>query len=210
MSIYDEEPKLASMTLQDLILQLESAFQNPQPSERWAMYRLINPVIDYANQKLGLTPYFEYNQTSLHGTHQSVDIALLDGDERPQIFIEAKRADRKVSPEQIEKYLEETDCGVVTNGFIWILCYAGKHEPISLYQDGLSSDSLTRIVDFVQGSLSIAGKENTTDDVYVNPVKPKKVINKVKASRPTHAVTSIISKQEFDVFIDSAPNRPSS
>lgn len=100
------------MTFEELVNYLERQFAHPQPSERWAMYRLINPVIDYSTQETGLIPYFEYNQTSAHGTHQSVDIALLDKDSEPRIFIEAKRADRRVSPEQIEKYLESSDRGI--------------------------------------------------------------------------------------------------
>jgi hypothetical protein len=108
-----------NMDIDFLIKLLENNFANSQPSERWAMYRLINPVVDYANQSLGYTPYFEYNQTSSHGTHQSVDIALLDETYTPRIFVEAKRADRKISPEQIEKYLDVMDHGVVTNGYIW-------------------------------------------------------------------------------------------
>ena len=84
------------INLDELISLLEHHFHDPQPSERWAMYRLITPVIDYANQSMGLFPYFEYNQTSSHGTHQSVDIALLDDQEIPRVLVEAKRADRKV------------------------------------------------------------------------------------------------------------------
>jgi hypothetical protein len=59
------------MKFQDLVMQLTAQYSNPQPSERWAMYRLINPVMDFANDSMGLLPYFEYNQTSTHGNHQS-------------------------------------------------------------------------------------------------------------------------------------------
>ncbi|MEH6585220.1 MAG: hypothetical protein V7720_01615 [Halioglobus sp.] len=196
------------MTIDDLIQLLEQHFQEPQPSERWAMYRLITPVVDYANQSMGLNPYFEYNQTSSHGTHQSVDIALLDDTDTPRIFIEAKRADRKVSPEQIEKYLDISDRGVVTNGYIWILCFEGKHEAITLFQDRLVLDSLDKILDFITGSGKISGKVSTASDVYVNPVKPRRVVNKAKVSRPTHTVTVVSSQQEFMAFIDTAKNRP--
>lgn len=196
------------MQFRELTEYLAKQFSLPQPSERWAMYRLINPVMDYANQALGLIPYFEYNQTSSHGTHQSVDIALLDRDEHPIVFIEAKRADRKVSPEQIEKYLDSTDRGIVTNGYIWVLCFDGQHEAVTLYHRTLDDDALSKVIGFIQGSFTIAGKTNTTDDVYINPVKPRKIVNKVKISRPSHAVTVSSSQNEFVSFIADKQARP--
>ena len=62
------------MNKTELLHILDSNYRQVQPSECWAMYRLITPVVDFANQRLKYTPYFEYNQTSDHGTYQSVDI----------------------------------------------------------------------------------------------------------------------------------------
>ena len=81
-----------------LISQMQEHLNAPQKSERWAMYRLIVPVIDLANSKLGLRAYFEFNQTSSHGTSQSVDVALLD-EHSPRVMVEAKRVDRRIAAE---------------------------------------------------------------------------------------------------------------
>jgi hypothetical protein len=196
------------MTFEQLVSYLERQFAHPQPSERWAMYRLINPVIDFANQEMGFTPYFEYNQTSEHGTHQSVDIALLDGGSEPRVFIEAKRADRKVSPEQIEKYLEPSDRGVVSNGYLWILCVDGKHEPIRVFSNQLDASSLKKVIEFINGSFDIDGKQSTAADVYSSSVRPPKVVNKAPITRPMHEVTEVKSQTELDAFIVSKSDRP--
>ena len=202
-------PKPPSKTnLNELVTFLENHFHKPQPSERWAMYRLIAPVVDYANQSMGLFPCFEYNQTSSHGTHQSVDIALLDDQDTPRVLIEAKRAGRKVSPEQIEKYLIHTTRGVVTNGFIWILCHQGKHEAVTLFKDHLETESLVRILGFLKGSNAITGKLSTSDHVYSNPVKVRRIVNKVKISRPTHSIAVCSTHEDLLGFIQSSENRP--
>lgn len=196
------------MNLNQLIAYLKHHYQCSQPSERWAMYRLIAPVVDHANQSLGFVPYFEYNQTSAHGTHQSVDIALLDDQNQPNVLIEAKRAERNVSPEQIEKYLEYDVRGIVTNGFIWILCHQGKHEAITLFRDNLERASLERILHFIRGSAVLRGKLNHPDDVYVNPIRPQKSLKKESISRPTHPVTVCSSQEQLLDFISSNENRP--
>ena len=172
------------------------------------MYRLINPVIDFANQEMGFTPYFEYNQTSEHGTHQSVDIALLDGDSEPRVFIEAKRADRKISPKQIEKYLEPSDRGVVSNGYLWILCVDGKHEPIRIFSHQLDTSALKKVIEFINGSVDIDGKQSTAADVYSSSMSPPKIVNKAPITRPMHEITVVKSQTELGAFIDSKPNRP--
>ena len=50
----------------DLLQHLEEHLRSPQKSERWAMYRLIVPVVDFANATLGMSDYFEFNQTSAY------------------------------------------------------------------------------------------------------------------------------------------------
>ena len=196
------------MTFKNLVKQLAAQFSNPQPSERWAMYRLINPVMDFANESMGLFPYFEYNQTSSHGTHQSVDIALLDEEDTSKILIEAKRADRKVSPEQIEKYLDKNDRGIVTNGYIWILCYQDTHEALRVFTDRIDIEALKKVVEFIQGSADLHAKPNSMKDVYANSVKPKRIVNKAKISRPMHPVEITNSSEDFLAFINSVAERP--
>jgi len=129
------------MTRQELIKNLNYCFENSQPSERFAMYRLITPVVDFANELKGLNAYFEYNQTSEHRSHQSVDIALL-GEDKPIVLIEAKRLRRRLSADQINKYLLEKTRGIVTDGENWILCLNGKNKNVNiLSQFGKVSDS---------------------------------------------------------------------
>ena len=65
--------------LDALCIQLAPHLEVPQKSGRWAMYRLIIPIVDLANSRFKLTACFEFSQTSAHGTSQFVDIALLDG-----------------------------------------------------------------------------------------------------------------------------------
>lgn len=117
--------------LDDLISYLTKQIIRAQKSERWAMYRLIAPVVDFANRKNNLMDYFEYNQTSVHGAPQSIDIALLKND-LPLVAVEAKRVDRTLSSGQITKYLEDGVRGAVTNGIDWILCWNGKYKAVPL------------------------------------------------------------------------------
>lgn len=117
------------------------------------MYRLIMPVIDYANENIGFTTYFEYNQTSSHETYQSVDIALLEN-QVPKLMIEAKRLSRRVSAEQISKYLfgNEKLRGIVSNGETWILCIGKKNKAINIFPNSLiSQEGINEIVSFIKG-----------------------------------------------------------
>lgn len=126
----------------ELLVLLSDQLSVPQPSERWAMYRLIAPIVDYANGSLRLTPYFEFNQTSRHRTHHS----------HPQVLIEAKRLDRPITPEQIDKYLEGNVRGIVSNGVLWVLCRANAHACLEIYVEGeLQTDALNSVVAFIQG-----------------------------------------------------------
>jgi hypothetical protein len=193
----------------ELIDCLDSHLNNVQPSERWAMYRLITPVVDYANQRLNFTPYFEFNQTSEHGTHQSVDIALLDEDGQPQVFIEAKRADRKLSPEQIDKYLNNKTRGVVTNGLIWLLCETGCHEPVVVFSNKLNKRALDRVISFIRGNLILDSEGNKPSDIYRSKVKLLKSKKQTKASRKVHPKQTVATTTEFQDFINGTDDRPS-
>lgn len=105
-------------------MDLDKIFR-PQPSERWAMYRLICPVVDDACAKSGLEPYFEFSSPNGPNRRLSADIALMQGD-RPVWLIEAKKYSRKVDPGMIEAYLKKGVMGAVSNGNYWVFKVDGR------------------------------------------------------------------------------------
>lgn len=154
------------------------------------MYRLIVPVIDFANSTLGMRAYFEFNQTSMHGTSQSVDVALFD-DVGPRVMVEAKRVDRRIAAEQISKYLEPGIRGLVANGVDWVLCQDGKSKALSMRRPGdgaVAVDALDEVVAFIRGEMhSDIGW--SADQKYVEPtVKPEKPKKDSKARRVSNSV----------------------
>ncbi len=105
-----------------------SRIVRPQPSERWAMYRLICPVVDAACNKSRLEPFFEYSQPNGPNKRLSADIALMhDGLQTPVWIIEAKKYGRRIDPGMIDPYLNPGAMGVVTNGNQWVFKIAGKY-----------------------------------------------------------------------------------
>ena len=195
------------MNKTDLISHLKHHLANAQKSERWAMYRLITPIVDYANQKLGLNPFFEFNQTSAHGTHQSIDIALLDENEIPQVLVEAKRVGRILSAEQISKYLTSKQRGVVTNGEIWILCDQDRHACVSLLKsqpNGFNTNALDLVIRFLQLQ-HIKADFTDTPTEYKSALHPLIVNKDIKAIRSTHpkAIATLETLPEMLSSIDS-------
>lgn len=187
------------MNRRDLIEDLQKQLDSPQKSERWAMYRLIVPVIDFANSTLRMRAYFEFNQTSTHGTSQSVDVALLD-DVGARIMVEAKRVDRRIAAEQIEKYLTPGVRGLVANGVHWVLCHDGMSKAVSVRrpEDGnIAPDALDEIVAFIRGeALSASGW--STDQKYMDPaVRPQ---NPTKQSRARRVSNSIKPATDIDAM----------
>jgi hypothetical protein len=91
----------------------------PQPSERWAMYTLICPLVDRANAISGFASYYEYSRPNGPNRRLSADIALIEND-KVVWLIEAKKFSRVLSPELIDAYLTDGTMGVVTNGNHWI------------------------------------------------------------------------------------------
>lgn len=91
----------------------------PQPSERWAMYRLICPIVDAAALASGLVPYFELSQPNGPNKRLSADIALVSGD-KPVWLVEAKKFTKRLDPGLIAPYLSPDVMGVVTNGNHWV------------------------------------------------------------------------------------------
>jgi len=172
-----------------LIQTLDDHLAHAQKSERWAMYRLIVPIVDFANSTLKLTTYFEFNQTSAHGTSQSVDIALLDGD-TPVSMIEAKRVDRSIGADQIDKYLQEDVRGIVSNGVNWILCLNGKSKALSIWDEEtkkVNERVVDEIVDFLCGSQKPSAdwfKNPEYVAAPIRPVKPKKTVKAQRRSNP--------------------------
>ena len=182
--------------LETLRMQLAPHLEAPQNSERWAMYRLIIPIVDLANSRLNLTPHFEFNQTSAHGTSQSVDIALLDGD-TPIAMIEAKRAGRRIGSDQISKYLPAGVRGIVTNGFCWILCFNHLSRTVSLWDAEASTinvHAVREIVSFIRGGTHPDQNwSNSTKyvDAVVRPDKPSKERTAVRRSNKAQSAVSL-------------------
>jgi len=105
-----------------------SRLVRPQPSERWAMYRLICPVVDAACDISRLEPFFEYSQPNGPNKRLSADIALMsEGQQTPVWVIEAKKYGRAIDPGMIDPYLNPGAMGVVTNGNQWIFKIAGQY-----------------------------------------------------------------------------------
>lgn len=172
-----------------LIQALGEHLAHAQKSERWAMYRLIVPIVDFANSTLKLTPYFEFNQTSAHGTSQSVDIALLYGD-TPVSMIEAKRVDRSIGADQIDKYLVEDVRGIVSNGVNWILCLNGQSKALCIWDEEtqkVNEEDVEEIVDFLFGSKPLSADWSRNREYIaapIKPIKPKKPIKALRRSNP--------------------------
>lgn len=156
------------------------------------MYRLIVPIVDYANSMLSLEPYFEFNQTSLHGTSQSVDIALLELDglmRVPRVMIEAKRVDRNIAAAQITKYLKADIRGIVTNGHDWIMCLNGESKAIKLYVDEkVSVNNLNEIIAFIRGEERGNFGWDTDQKHIVSIIKPQRTRKEISATRRTNPV----------------------
>lgn len=180
-----------------LVLHLVQHVSSSQKSERWAMYRLIMPIIDFANESLNFHPYFEYNQTSAHGTSQSVDIALLDGVE-PRVMVEAKRANRKISAEQITKYLEPGVRGIVTNGVDWVLCLNGRNKVVSIHRgQSVAIDAVQEVVNFVRGG-ELRDSGWLESQQYVVPtLKPEKLAKPTTARRVSNPITVVTNCAEM-------------
>ncbi|MEZ7206769.1 hypothetical protein [Pseudoalteromonas sp. DY56-GL79] len=187
--------------LDTLASSLQQHFSEPQKSERWSMYRLIIPIVDFANTSMNLDPYFEFNQTSSHGTNQSVDIALLEDNRKPQVMVEAKRANRRIAPEQIDKYLHKGVRGAVTNGSDWILCIDGRHIVVTIWDakvKEVSLCSLRSVIDFLRGKIDDSASWSKFSQAYVVPgVKINKQPKTSKAKRISNEVTKAKSIKEF-------------
>lgn len=187
--------------LDTLASSLQQHLSEPQKSERWSMYRLIVPIVDFANTSMNLEPYFEFNQTSSHGTNQSVDIALLEENKKPQVMVEAKRADKSIAPEQIDKYLHEGVRGAVTNGSDWILCINGRHTVETIWNAEVGEvnlGSLISVIDFLQGKVDDSENWSNFSQAYVVPgVKLNKEPKTNKAKRHSNEVTKTKSIKEF-------------
>jgi len=105
-----------------------SRIVRPQPSERWAMYRMICPVVDAACAVSGLEAFFEYPQPNGPNKRLSADIALMaEGRQTPVWLVEAKKFGRQVNPGMIDPYLNPGAMGAVSNGSQWIFKIAGRY-----------------------------------------------------------------------------------
>jgi hypothetical protein len=180
------------MNRRDLLRRIQEELNSPQKSERWSMYRLIVPVIDFANSTLGLRAYFEFNQTSEHGTSQSVDVALLAGRD-PRVMVEAKRVDRRIAAEQISKYLTPGVRGLVANGVHWVLCHDGKSKAVSMCNPTdrlVDTEVFDEIVAFIRGD-AVTDSGWSAASTYIDPtVRPEKPRKESSARRVSNAIQS--------------------
>lgn len=184
----------------DLVRRINNDLMRPQKSERWAMYRLIAPLVDFANATLRLTPYFEFNQTSEHGTSQSVDIALLDGQE-PVAMIEAKRVNRPIGAEQIAKYLVPDMRGIVTNGTDWVLCLNSSNKAITIWDDKsktVDAEAVSEIISFLQCTDPRYEDWSESQEYVCTRVALQKPIKKVTAQRRSNSIQ--VASKSNDCF----------
>lgn len=160
------------------------------------MYRLIAPVVDYANTTLGYRAYFEFNQTSAHKTSQSVDIALLDGDQ-PVVLVEAKRLDRRIGAEQISKYLTAGSRGLVSNGVTWVMCLEKSSKVLKVCHDAdftIAVEAIDEVVQFIRGgnpSHSGWSTANSYADPIMLPRQPQKELRARRVSSPVHRASTL-------------------
>ena len=189
------------VTLTQLLDHLDIHIRNAQKSERWAMYRLIAPVVDFANQALGWRDYFEFNQTSRHGTSQSVDVTLLDALGMPRVMIEAKRVGRGVSAELIDKYLEPGIRGIVSDGVLWVMCLDGRSETLAIFDERMRAikPAVEKVVAFMQGAENPNADWGTTDKEYHrSSIRPTRLSKTVIARRAMHEIVEARSASEFE------------
>ncbi|MHA6885000.1 hypothetical protein [Ralstonia pseudosolanacearum] len=205
------------MDKQMLIQNLVSHMATPQAAERWAMYCLICPVVDFANGKSGLVSEFEHLQRSAHGTFQKVDIALLDSETRSaRVMVEAKGFDKPVSAELIEKYLEPSMRGAVTNGCHWVLCMGGSSKIVALSRsDGMFIEqALDEVVSFLRGEQVDASSWDAQDAYTAKRSRssaPKKIVRANPASTSAGTLSSDAREQsnaakpeKSTLWVDSA------
>jgi hypothetical protein len=106
-------------------------------------------------------------------------------------MIEAKRVDRRISSEQISKYLRPGVRGVVTNGVHWVLCQDGESKAVSLRNasEGKANlDSLDEIVAFIRGKTH-GRLDWSKNAAYVEPVvKPVRLHKPDRAHRRSNPI----------------------
>jgi len=195
------------MEKQVLIQSLVKHIAAPQAAERWAMYYLICPVVDFANGKSGLVSEFEHLQRSSHGTFQKVDIALLDSETRsPRVVVEAKRFGKPVSAELVEKYLEPSVRGAVTDGCHWVLCVDGSSKivPLSRSDGTFIEQALDEVVSFLRGEHVDASSWNGEDAYSAKRSRSSAPAEGVRANQtPTSVAAS-----SFDTGVQTNAAKP--
>jgi hypothetical protein len=196
-----------SMNLTHLVKILSHRIQNSQRSERWVIYRVIMPVLDYIEGSNPRIAHFEYNQTSLHGTNQTVDIALLE-DGVPKVFLEAKRIDRHISSDKIAKYMEEGVRGLVSNGVDWILWMDERSRHIRIYdpiKNTFNHNGLKDIIAFIE-SPPVGIDDWTKETIHIPPIiRPVRIAKKIKAMRISKEVFSVNDCSSFAGKVANLP-----
>ena len=117
-------------------------------------------------------------------------------------------ADRKVTHEQIEKYLNGPARGIVTNGYVWVLCAGGKHRAVTLYVDKVDMNALADIVGFIRGEPLDHFEPASESATYSAGVRPLVARKRTKASRPMHETHAVHSSAGFSAFISTLEKSP--
>lgn len=187
------------MTREELIQHLQYQFANVQKSERWVMYRLVNPIVDHACEATKWLPFFEYAQASQVRTVQTIDIALLEN-KIPKIYIEVKKIDKELSPDLVNKYLPDNLVGAVTNGCDWVFASQKKYLYLSLLHDNgseIKEHDLDLIIDILRNP--IPGHLSSIDaDWEIETRVMKKKFAKPKSIQLQKAAKKDYPRSRFD------------
>jgi len=124
-------------------------------------------------------------------------------------MIEAKRVDRKISSEQISKYLEAEARGIVTNGLHWILSFNDKSKAISILEADnatVNASSIDEIVEFIQCKSSPSA-DWAFGNKYINssikPTKHLKAIRGIRKSNPSCTTPDATSMRDIIPTLDT-------
>ena len=144
------------MKKNELIKFLQSQIRKPQQSERWVMYKIINPIVDYACELTSWYPYYEFPQAKLTPASQKIDIGIFDNLE-PRAFVEAKKIRKKIDPDLILPYLKGNVIGLVSNGYNWIITVKNgsshNYSYITIFNNGLVNE---KKLDLIISSLTVS------------------------------------------------------
>ena len=156
------------MKKRELIKLLESQMRKPQQSERWVMYKIINPIVDYACELTSWYPYYEFPQAKLTPASQKIDIGIFENLE-PRVFVEAKKIRKRIDPDLILPYLRGNIIGLVSNGYNWIIIVKNGsyyiYSYITIFNNGLV---IEKNLDLIISSLTLRNPRDLVKEIQYN------------------------------------------